>query len=85
MQCQVSISRAVESKRHSSFFVNLILIFSSFTSFNCTADLNILRQKLYQDLEEHELECLNKLTFFVNPLSKQLEGMCDNCDYFCSL
>ncbi|TMW53930.1 hypothetical protein DOY81_000987 [Sarcophaga bullata] len=54
-------------------------------NFNYTADLDFLRRELHYHFGEHELGCVNKMTFFVNPLTKQLEGMCEYCDYFCSL
>ncbi|KAM7351564.1 RPA-interacting protein alpha [Cochliomyia hominivorax] len=54
-------------------------------NFNFPANMESLRAKLSHCIDEHEQNCLTKLNFFVNPLTQQLEGICDNCDYFCSL
>ncbi|XP_013108611.1 RIP-like protein [Stomoxys calcitrans] len=54
-------------------------------NFLFASDSGSLHSELLARIDAHEKNCLSKLNFYVDPLNSQLEALCDNCDYFCSL
>ncbi|XP_075149499.1 RPA-interacting protein alpha [Haematobia irritans] len=54
-------------------------------NFFYSSDTTALHSNLLAHIDTHEKKCITKLNFFVNPITSQLEAICDNCDYFCAL
>ncbi|KAI9586710.1 RIP-like protein [Glossina fuscipes] len=42
----------------------------------------VLQSLLSDEIDKHEQLCSKRLIFFVNPLTQQLEIICETCDYF---
>lgn len=68
----------VEIHKKMSSLMNSIRLFR----FLCRRDCDGMQLELAKLIDGHELHCLNVLSFYVNPLTQQLEAICNNCDYF---